>query len=86
MSNSYRDKLKTIGTPRRMGQSEHKVEKADDATVITTAHWDGRQDATVRPATVRKGARVHNTGKKKGELAEVTPLSRKERKARYGEQ
>lgn len=84
--NEYADKLRSIGAPRKLGKTERKIERADSATVITDQHWDGRQDATVRPATVRHGARVHNTGRKAGQLAEVTPLPRKERKARYGEE
>lgn len=80
----YRDKLCSIGAPRKLGQAERRVRREDGATVVEREKWDGSQDATVTPDTVRHGARIHNTGKKRGEIAEVTPLSRKESRRRYG--
>lgn len=84
--NEYSRKLRSIAAPRRLGQSNRKVEKADGSMVIHEEHWDGSQDATVRPATVRYGARTHGMGRRKGEIAEVIPLTRKERKERHGDE
>ena len=85
MSNPYREKLRSISTPRKTGKVETKVERTDTSTVIHKEHWDGSVDAVVRPDTVRHGARVHQQGRKKGEMAEVRQLTPKERKDRYGE-
>jgi hypothetical protein len=54
------------------------------STVIETEHWDGSQDATVRPATIRLKAATHRTGKKKGEVAEISTMTAKEKRERYG--
>lgn len=80
----YLDKLKSIGVMRRKGQSRERREKTPAAVVKTTEYWDGRQDATVTPDTVRFGARVHNTGSKKGQAAEIHKMSDKQRKQHYG--
>jgi hypothetical protein len=80
----YRDKLLGISAPRRLGQSERRVEEHDGTRVETVEHWDGRRDATVTPDVVRYGARVHRTGKRTGEVAEVRTLDRREREERYG--
>jgi hypothetical protein len=84
-SNSYRDKLLSIATPRKTGQPERRVRRERGATLIETEKWDGSQDATVIPDTIRHGARLHNSGKKRGEIAEIAPLSEKEKKSRYGD-
>lgn len=80
------DKLRSIGAPRRIGQSEQTVVQEKGATLLTTEHWDGRQDATVRPDVVRQGARVHKTGKKRGQVAEIRTMTPKERRERYGDE
>jgi hypothetical protein len=82
--NPYREKLLSISAPRRLGASERTVERTGKSTVISDEHWDGRRDATVRPDPVRYGGRVHSTGRRKGEVAEVAPMSDKEARHRYG--
>lgn len=82
---AYTEKLRSLGFGIRP-RSETKREVADGRVVAeTTEHWDGRQDATVYPDVVRYGARVHQQGKKRGEVAEVRTLTKKEREARYGD-
>lgn len=82
----YAEKLKSLGFPRKLGASEKKVEVADGRKVAETVeHWDGKQDATVYPDVIRRGVKTHNTGKKKGQVAEVRNMDRKERKERYGD-
>jgi hypothetical protein len=80
------DKLRTIGAPRRVGTSAQTVAREKGSTTITTEHWDGRKDATVRPDVVRYGARIHKTGKKRGQVAEVREMTPKERKERHGDE
>lgn len=70
MSNEYRDKLRSIGTPRGR-TSKRTVVREERGTLITTEHSDGRVDATVRPDTVDYEARTHRTGKRKGQVAEI---------------
>lgn len=83
---AYRDKLLGIATPRKLGQAERRDIVEDGRRVATEVeHWDGRQEATVYPDVIRHGARVHNTGKKKGEVAEIRTMNRKERRERYGD-
>jgi len=48
------------------------VTKDPGGLVVQSEHADGRVDATVKPETVRYGARAHSTGKKRGEVAEIT--------------
>ena len=79
------DKLRSISVPRRLGKSERRVQKVKGSTVIETEHWDGKQDATVRPDVVRYGGRVHKTGKRKGTVAEVKKMTSRERRERHGE-
>jgi hypothetical protein len=82
----FREKVRSLGFPRKMGASERKVEVADGRKVVeTTEHWDGRQDATTYPDVVRYGTRHHRTGKRKGRVAEVHEMDRKERRERYGD-
>lgn len=82
----YADKLRSLGFPRRLGQTEQRQTVADGRLVATEAeHWDGRKDATVFPDVVRYGARTHGTGKRRGEVAEVRELDKRERRDRYGE-
>lgn len=81
----FREKALSIATPRKTGETERRVEKAEGTTVIHDVHWDGRQDAIVRPDVVRYGAKIHNTGKKKGQTAEVREMTPKERRERHGE-
>jgi len=66
---SFKDK--GVSTPRRLGKTEVTVEKAKGATVVHERHWDGRVDARVTPPPVNLKARVHRTGKKRGQVAEV---------------
>lgn len=82
---SYADDHR-FSAPRKSGQAETKVTKEAGAVVQTTEHWDGRKDATVTPDVVRYGARVHNQGKKRGDLAEIRVLDHKERRERYGDE
>lgn len=70
MTNEYRDKLLSIGTPRGR-TSRTTVTREEHGTLITTEHSDGRVDATVRPDTVDYKAVTHRTGKKKGQVAEI---------------
>jgi hypothetical protein len=85
-ANEYLEKLRSIGVVgKNVGKPRVGVTKAEGSTVIETEHWDGRQDATVRPATVRYSVRAHTTGKKQGEVAEISKMSKKERTERYGE-
>ena len=84
--NGFKEKLRSLSFPRKAGQSERKVEIADGRKVAeTTTHWDGKQDAIVYPDVIRRGTRVHHTGKKKGEVAEITEMDRKTRKEKYGD-
>lgn len=85
MSNEYLDKLRGLGFPRKQGQSETRVVREQGALLETTEHWDGRQDATVHPDVVRYGARTHQAGRKRGEVAEVKVLGPKDREERYGD-
>jgi hypothetical protein len=84
--NEFLDRVRSIGFPRRSGQSETRQVVEDGRVVATEVeHWDGRQDATVYPDVVRYGTRVHRTGRKRGEVAEVHTLGEKERRERYGD-
>lgn len=69
--NEYLEKLRSIGAPRRSGSAREVVERHDSATIITTEHWDGRKDTTVRPDTTRFEAVAHTTGRKRGQIADV---------------
>jgi hypothetical protein len=81
----YKAKLRSIGFPRKAGAVQVRKRREDGARITEVEHWDGRQDATITPATVRYGARTHGTGKKKGEVAEVRELTKKEGHDRYGD-
>ena len=79
------EKWKSIGYLRRRGSSERRVEKTKNTEIVTTEHWDGRKDATVRPDVVRYGARMHSTGRKRGQVAEVREMTPKERRETHGD-
>lgn len=82
----YLARLRSIGVVgKNAGKPRVGVTRTETATVIETEHWDGRQDATVRPDVIRHGARVHGSGSKKGEVAEIRKLTNKEKRDRYGE-
>lgn len=82
----FADKVRSLGFPRKQGQAETKREVADGRVVATTIeHWDGRQDATVYPDVVRYGTEVHHTGKKRGEVAEIRKMTKKERRETHGD-
>lgn len=68
----FLDKVRSIGTIGRAPKSRSTEDRVDGATIIHTEHADGRVDATVRPDTVEYRARTHSTGKKRGQVAEVT--------------
>lgn len=84
--NEYLEKLRSIGHLGRAPKSHTKTERVDGAVIAHTEHADGRVDANVRPDTIRLHATQHNTGARKGEVAEIAPLNAKERKERYGDQ
>lgn len=65
------DKMRSISTPRRVGSSRTTVEHHASGSVATTEHWDGRQDVAVRPDTARFKAVRHNSGRKRGQVAEI---------------
>jgi len=82
----FKEKIRSLSFPRKLGNAETKKEVADGRVVATTTeHWNGKQDATVFPDVIRRGARTHGTGKKKGQVAEIRTMDRKERKERYGD-
>lgn len=82
---SYADEHR-FSAPRKPGQVERKREMAEGRVVATTTeHWDGRREATVYPDVIRYGTEVHKTGSKRGKVAEVRRLSRRERKERHGD-
>ncbi len=68
--NDYLEKLRTIATIPRPSTKSEKVERTDKSIIRTTEH-DGIVDTAVTPDTVRYNGRVHKTGKKRGEIAEV---------------
>lgn len=70
------DKYRSIGVMTKAGSSRTTTEREESATVTTTEHWDGRQDATITPDTVRFAGRVHGQGKKEGQVAEITRKDR----------
>ena len=81
----FGDKVRSIAAPRGL-QSKRTVERGDHGALVAhTEHSGGRVDAVVRPDIVRMGARVHNAGKRKGQIAEVRRLTPKERRERYGD-
>lgn len=80
--NDYLDKLRSISTPRRRGSSRTLVEREGSAIIRKTEHWDDRVDVAVTPDVVRYGTEQHNTGKRRGEVAEVRELSAGERRER----
>ena len=87
MSNPYRDKLLSIGFGQRTGESRTTHEVVDGRVVMTTTdHADGRVDAIVRPDVIRHGTRLHRTGTRRGQVAEVYEMGPKERRERYGDQ
>lgn len=56
MSISYKEKIRSISAPRKLGQSERqKVLNEDNGKVggEHVVHWDGRQDAIVRPQAIQ---------------------------------
>lgn len=82
----YADKLRSLGFPRRLGATERREVVEDGRRVAATEeHWDGRRDATVYPDVVRHGTRVHRSGSRRGEVAEVYTMTPKERRERYGD-
>jgi hypothetical protein len=86
MGSEYAEKLRGIGFLSRQGTSDRRdVVEGGRRVATEVEHWDGRKDATVYPDVVRYGARVHRTGKRTGEVAEVQTLGRKERRDRYGD-
>ena len=84
--NGFKEKLRSLSFPRKTGQSERKVEVVDGRKVSETVkHWDDHVDTIVYPDVIRRGTKVHHTGKKKGEVAEITEMDRKTRKEKYGD-
>lgn len=68
---AFAEKARSINTPRKIGAVERTVERAGGSTVIHDTHWDGRVDATVRPATVEFETVIHKAGTKTGKVAEI---------------
>lgn len=61
----FKEKVQSLSFPRKMGQSEHKpVIDERDGTVggKQVEHWDGSQDAVVRPKTLGVKTRVNKEG------------------------
>lgn len=54
MTDEYRDKLRSIGFPRRGGETKTTTVLREDGTVAgqTIEHGDGRQDAVVTPPPI----------------------------------
>lgn len=75
MGNEYLDKLRSIGAPRRLGGQRTTTERVSDgmhgALHRHTEHWDGREDHAVVPDTAKFEARFHNSGRKRGQVAEI---------------
>lgn len=77
--NEYRQKLLSISAPKGV-KAKRTVAKENGSTVVTTEHPD-RQDVTVTPAPVRFKARMHRSGSKRGQIAEVRLKTQRERRA-----
>lgn len=65
----YLEKLRSIGVSKGL-KSRQTVQREKNATIITTERSEG-QDVVVRPDTVDYKAIRHNTGKKRGQVAEI---------------
>jgi hypothetical protein len=67
MGESFKEKLKGISFPRKLGATERQM-VADESDGVVRGfhdiHWDGRQDAHVTPKTVNNTARF-DTDKEK---------------------
>jgi hypothetical protein len=81
-----RDKLRSIGAPRRQGQVEERVTRAGQGVVRERVFWDGRQEARVTPAPVRMQMRLHRSGARRGLPAEVRRMTPREARERHGDE
>ncbi len=56
----FADKVRSIGTARHKGTDRHvAVRNEHDGTIggKHVEHWDGSQDAVIRPQTIRRAMR-----------------------------
>ena len=82
---AFREKLRSLSFGRRAPAAKVTEERGEGGRLIARhVEHDDRIDATVFPDVVRYGARVHKTGKRTGQTAEVRVMDRKERGERYG--
>jgi hypothetical protein len=63
---AYKEKLQSLNFGKKQGQSEIRriTDERDGSTAgVVTEHWDGTQDAAVRPKSIRvKAQLLHEEG------------------------